>query len=130
MNFKQYIVKIRIMDNSVLNEIKKKYDLTKDEDVLALFAALQAGQYRLVTREEMAFDDEIYERAMAIKEKQKKQKKADAVSAQGKKTEKRTSKKVVVLTRNELKAKRAVTMFLFLAAAGCLLYFGWYCYEA
>ena len=130
MNFKQYIVKIRIMDNSVLNEIKKKYDLTKDEDVLALFAALQAGQYRLVTREEMAFDDEIYERAMAIKEKQKTQKKADAVSVQGKKTKKRTSKKVVVLTRNELKAKRAVTMFLFLAAAGCLLYFGWYCYEA
>ena len=49
MNFEQYIVKIRSMDNSVIDEIKRKYDLKKDSDILALYAALQAGHYRLVT---------------------------------------------------------------------------------
>nr|MBQ8251784.1 class B sortase [Lachnospiraceae bacterium] len=123
------------MENSVLNEIKKKYDLTKDDDVLALFAALQAGQYRLVTREEMAFDDEIYERAMEIKERQKVQQREAEITRIEKsnkkgKLHKSGTKKVVVLTRSEWKAKRAVTMLLYAAAAGCLLYFAVYCYDA
>ncbi len=134
MNFKQYIVKIRIMDNSVLNEIKKKYNLDKEEDILALFSALQAGKYRLTTPEEMAFDDEIYEKAMAIKEKKKNNRESEAPS---KKTEiphakqrRKTKQKVVVLTRRELKWKRILTAALFLVAFGCLVYFGFYCYEA
>ena len=60
------------MDNSVINELKQKYDLTKDSDVLALYAALQTGQYKLITPEERQFDDEVYELAMKVKEKQKK----------------------------------------------------------
>ena len=134
MNFKQYIVKIRIMDNSVIDEIKQKYDLKKDSDILALYAALQAGQYRLVTPEERAFDDEVYELAMEVKQRQKSGggkadfRKTAAVTQQ--KKAKKKGHKVQVLTRRELKIKRTISAILFFMAAGCLLYFGWYCYEA
>lgn len=130
MNFKQYIVKIRIMDNSVIDEIKQKYDLKKDSDILALYAALQAGQYRLVTPEERAFDDEVYELAMAAKQRQKSGSGKNVTTTVSKKAPKKKAHKVQVLTRRELKIKRTVSAILFLMATGCLLYFGWYCYES
>ena len=129
--FSQDIVTIRIMEKSVLNIIKNTYDLTKDEDVLALYADLQAGKYQLVTREEMAFDDEIYERAMEIKQRRSQNIKTSSSDSSGKTGKnKKGSKKVVVLTKREWKMKRVVTGCLFFAAAACLCYFGYYCYEA
>lgn len=133
MNFKQDIVKIEIMDNSVINELKQKYDLTKDSDILALYAVLQTGQYKLVTPEERAFDDEVYELAMAVKEGRRDQKKTEEKhSARGRKNtaQKRSTRKVIVLTRQELRIKRLISTGLLLIAAGCLVYFGMYCYEA
>lgn len=136
MNFKQYIVKIRIMGKSVIDEIKQKYDLNKDSDILALYAALQTGQYRLSSPEERAFDDEVYELAMEVRRRQRKQAGADASAGTNKRknesvSEKRKNrKKVIVLTKQELRMKRLITSILFMAAAGCLIYFGFYCYEA
>ena len=52
------------MDNYVIKELKRKYDLTKDEDVLALYAKLQSGEYDLSGTEGRRFDDEVYELAM------------------------------------------------------------------
>ncbi len=129
MNFKQYIVKIRSMDNSVIDELKRKYDLKKDSDILALYAALQSGQYRLVTPQERAFDDEVYELAMAVKQRQK-----DGVQNASQKTAKSKSGKqrhrILVMTRREQKIKRMIAVVLFMLAAGCLFYFGWYCYDS
>lgn len=137
MNFEQYIVKIRSMDNSVIDEIKRKYDLKKDSDILALYAALQAGQYRLVTPKERAFDDEVYELAMAVKQRQKsgdgnmlRKDSRKAVPGVSKRSTKKKEHRVQVLTRRELKIKHTISTVLFLMAAGCLLYFGWYCYES
>lgn len=118
------------MDNSVINEIKKKYDLKKDSDILALYAALQAGQYRLVTPEERAFDDEVYELAMGVKRRQQAQAKEEQGVKKERSGKKRNKRKVVVMTRQELRIKRWLTAGLFLAAAACLVYFGLYCYDA
>lgn len=124
------------MGNSVIDEIKQTYDLNKDSDILALYAALQAGQYHLVTPEERAFDDEIYELAMEAKRRQR-EKEGDSRSEGAQKRSRagnarkvKTDRKVVVLTRQELRVKRMVAATLFLLAAGCLIYFGLYCYEA
>ncbi len=136
MNFKQYIVKIRSMDNSVIDEIKQKYNLKKDSDILALYAALQTGQYRLVTPEERDFDDEVYELAMAVKQRQKEAggsiaKVTGKPSVKSPKQKaKKSGRKVLVLTRRQMRIKRMISTVLFFMAAGCLLYFGWYCYDA
>jgi len=129
LNFEQYIVKIKIMDNSVINQIKQKYDLNKDSDILALYAALQSGQYQLLTPEERAFDDEVYELAMEVKRRQQGKERMPKATKEKKNTSKRKHK-VVVLTKQEQRIKRTVSAILYLAAAACLLYFGWYCYEA
>ncbi len=123
------------MGKSVIDQIKKTYDLSKDCDVLALYADLQSGKYQLVTPEERRFDDEIFERAMQIKEKQKKVKHSTHSSASKKKAvgtpkQKRNSKKVIVLTKGELRIKRLIQTLLFIAALGCLVYFGLYCFES
>ncbi len=120
------------MDNSVINEIRQTYDLKKDSDILALYAALQTGKYRLVTPEERAFDDEIYELAMAAKERQQAGKKEGSTKkvAQKKKREKGSRHKIVVLTRQELFARRILTGVLLLFSLVCILYFGLYCYDA
>lgn len=136
MNFGQYIVKIRIMENSVIEEIKRTYDLNKDSDILMLYADLQAGKYRLVTPEERAFDDEVYELAMGVKQRQRAGAKVESSgklsssSKSQRQKSKKKGRKVVVLTRQEMRIKRAITSILFLAAAGCLVYFGLYCYES
>ena len=63
------------MDNYVIKELKRKYDLTKDEDVLALYAKLQSGEYDLSGTEGRRFDDEVYELAMqAASEPEREQK--------------------------------------------------------
>lgn len=128
------------MDKSVIEKIKETYDLTKDEDILALYAALQAGKYRLVSPEERRFDDEIYERAMEVKARRAGKDRNNRERAQHRQADQKQDarekgqsvrrKKIVVLTRKELRMKRFVTMLLLLAAVGCLTYFGMYCYDS
>ncbi|MCR5282414.1 MAG: class B sortase [Lachnospiraceae bacterium] len=58
------------MEKKEIDALRKKYDLTKDRDILALYTRLQTGEYDLSSPEGRAFDDEIYELAMAAKKRQ------------------------------------------------------------
>ena len=59
------------MDNYVIKELKRKYDPTKDEAVLALYAKLQSCEYDLSVAEGRRFDDEGYELAMQERERKR-----------------------------------------------------------
>ena len=90
------------MDNYVIKELKRKYDLTKDEDVLALYAKLQSGEYDLSGTEGRRFDDEVYELAMQARERQRQNRsgsKKKITRSSGKQDKKKSRRKVVVLTR-------------------------------
>lgn len=67
-------------DQKKIRQLEQKYDLTKDEDVLALFSALQSGGIQFASSLGREFDDRIYEKATKIKSE--KQKAAGAVSAE------------------------------------------------
>ena len=120
------------MDNYVIKELKRKYDLTKDEDVLALYAKLQSGEYDLSGAEGRKFDDEVYELAMRAKERQRQNRGRNRKRTAGsdKKAKKKSRRKVVVLTRGELRARRLLTAILVVAAIACLAYFGFYYYDS
>ena len=53
-------------DQEKIRQLKRKYDLSKDADVLALFTALQSGEIQFESSEGRQFDDMIYEKASAI----------------------------------------------------------------
>lgn len=124
------------MKNCAVDEIRKQFDFHNDKDVLKLYAMIQAGQITLEGAAGRALDDEVYELAMAAKQRQKAA--ADASKAVKKKqtgsrerrAPKASGKKVVVLTRKELRIRRIVSFFLVMTAVGCLGYFGMYCYDA
>ncbi len=121
------------MDNYVIKELKRKYDLTKDEDVLALYAKLQSGEYDLSDAEGRRFDDEVYELAMQARERQRQNRsgsKKKITRSSGKRDKKKSRRKVVVLTRGELRARRLLTAILVVAAMSCLAYFGIYYYDS
>lgn len=121
------------MDNYVIKELKRKYDLTKDEDVLALYAKLQSGEYDLSDAEGRRFDDEVYELAMQARERQRQNRsgsKKKITRSSGKQDKKKSRRKVVVLTRGELRARRLLTAVLVVAAMSCLAYFGIYYYDS
>ena len=121
------------MDNYVIKELKRKYDLTKDEDVLALYAKLQSGEYDLSGTEGRRFDDEVYELAMQARERQRQNRsgsKKKITRSSGKQDKKKSRRKVVVLTRGELRARRLLTAVLVVAAMSCLAYFGIDSYKA
>ena len=121
------------MDNYVIKELKRKYDLTKDEDVLALYAKLQSGEYDLSGTEGRRFDDEVYELAMQARERQRQNRsgsKKKITRSSGKRDKKKSRRKVVVLTRGELRARRLLTAILVVAAMSCLAYFGIYYYDS
>ena len=121
------------MDNYEIKELKRKYDLTKDEDVLALYAKLQSGEYDLSDAEGRRFDDEVYELAMQARERQRQNRngsKKKITRSSGKRDKKKSRRKVVVLTRGELRARRLLTAVLVMAAMSCLAYFGIYYYDS
>ena len=119
------------MDNYVIKELKRKYDLTKDEDVLALYAKLQSGEYDLSGAEGRRFDDEVYELAMQARERQRQSgSKKKITRSSGKRDKKKSRRKVVVLTRGELRARRLRTAILVVAAMSCLADFGIYYYDS
>ena len=51
----------------IISDIKAKYDINKDEDVLIIYQLIQSQGYRFETREGIAFDDDIFEKAQRIK---------------------------------------------------------------
>ena len=58
-------------DQEKIRQLKRKYDLSKDADVLALFTALQSGEIQFESSEGRQFDDMFYEKASAIKDREK-----------------------------------------------------------
>lgn len=146
------------MENYAVDEIRKQFDFHNDKDILRLYAMIQSGQIRLEGAAGRALDDEVYELAMAAKKRQAaggvsadaagrqmKQKHrasektgqqkiaADRMSDKPRRSTgatKRRGKKVIVLTRKELWLRRLLSFVLLIVAAGCLGYFGLYCYEA
>ena len=54
-------------DQEKIRRIMQKYDLSKDEDVLALFSALQSGEIEFASAAGREFDDRSYEKATASK---------------------------------------------------------------
>lgn len=119
-------------DQEKIREIKRRFDLTKDSDVLALFSALQSGEIEFASAKGRAFDDMIYERAGKIKEKAGMQEHLEA-SGRKKKKEKRKKKsarKIIVLTKKELFIRRVTMGVLLLTALTCLAYFAIYCFES
>lgn len=123
------------MRNCAVDEIRKQFDFHNDKDVLKLYAMIQAGQITLEGEAGRALDDEIYELAMAAKQRQKAADASKAVKkkqpeSRGRRAQKASGKKVVVLTRKELRIRRIFSFFLVMTAVGCLGYFGMYCYDA
>lgn len=118
-------------DQEKIRRIGQKYDLSKDEDVLALYSALQRGEIRFDSPVGRKFDDMIYEKSARIKEK--KGKAADQTGSPEKQRrtgKKRKGKKVVVLTKKEALIRKIAMGVLLLTAVSCLGYFGLYCMEA
>ena len=56
-------------EKQLIAQLKKKYNLSKSEDILSLYSMLQEGRYEFHTPEGRQFDDEIYELAMKAKKK-------------------------------------------------------------
>ena len=125
------------MEEKEIARLRKEYDLTKDSDILNLYVRLQNGEFDLNTPAGRAFDDEIYELAMAVKKKRLQSEIAQASDDKGKskagkdaKARKQKKPGVVVLTRKEVKVRRALMGALFVIMLLCLGYFGIYVYEA
>lgn len=129
-------------DQEKIRQIKRKYDLSKDEDVLTLFSALQSGEIQFESSVGRQFDDMIYEKASEIKDREKEQRRnapdrslTESGGTTGKKRDrvpdkKAKVKKVIVLTKKELVLRRISMGVLLLVAISCLGYFSFYCYEA
>lgn len=125
-----------------MEKIKKQFDFSKDEDVLRLYTMIQTGEIKLDSVSGRALDDEVYERVMEIRKRQKTQKYVgldpfekskikNSTSKTEKKQKNRKAKtKVVVLTRKELRIRRLITVFCCLAAIICFSYFAVYNYDA
>ena len=122
-------------DQEKIRRIMQKYDLSKDEDVLALFSALQSGEIEFASAAGREFDDRIYEKATAIKAGRKDNRKnhsekGPVKEARGADKKKKHRRKVVVLTKRELLVRKVMMGVLLLVAVSCLGYFGIYCVEA
>ena len=129
-------------DQEKIRQLKRKYDLSKDADVLALFTALQSGEIQFESSEGRQFDDMIYEKASAIKDREKEIRrnapgkspaKSDGTKGKNKNrppNKKTKVKKAVVLTKNEMVLRRIAMGVLLHVAISCLGYFSFYCYEA
>ena len=125
----------------MIDKLRKEYDLTKDADILDLYARLQNDEFDLTSPEGRAFDDEVYEKAMAVKQRKLRQQIEDAetLETEHKKTKNGSTASVggrvkkanvIVLTRREMKVRRIVFFSLFFIMLGCLTYFGIYVYDA
>lgn len=126
-------------DQEKIRQIERSYDLSKKEDILRLFSALQNGEIQFESDVGRQFDDMIYEKAAAIKEEERtghmnpqraKSQKRGKEKKQDREKKRIKPKRVVVLTRKELALRRVFMGVLLLVAVSCLGYFGVYCYES
>lgn len=122
-------------DQEKIRKIRRQYDLTKEEDVLKLFAVLQSGEIQFNSPAGRQFDDAIYEKATAIKEKRRQEREKTLPNQNEKNPKKekkgrKKKKKIIVITKKELFWRKVMMGVLLLVAISCLGYFGFYCYEA
>ena len=94
-------------DLKKINSIRKEYDLSKKEDLLAVYAKLQSGEISFQTDVGNRFDDTVYKRIQ--ESQQAEEDKGDHKQAEHSETKKhgRRSRKVVVLTKKEMGIRRA-----------------------
>ena len=119
----------------LISQLKKQYDLSTDEGILSLYQYLQTADIQFTSREGMAFDDEVYERAMDAKKRgsQVGNAKTDAKMIRAVKKEKQpkqAKKKVVVYTKGEYRARKLMILALSVVMCICFGYFAVYCYGA
>ena len=117
-------------DLKKINSIRKEYDLSNKEDLLKIYARLQSGEISFQTDVGNRFDDTVYRRIEELK--QTGQDKDTGKMPKHPETKKHEAKarRVVVLTRKEMRIRRAVLFVLFATAILCLGYFGLYCYDS
>lgn len=117
-------------DLKKINSIRKEYDLSNKEDLLKIYARLQSGEISFQTDVGNRFDDTVYRRIEELK--QTGQDKDTGKMPRHPETKKHEAKarRVVVLTRKEMRIHRAVLFVLFATAILCLGYFGLYCYDS
>lgn len=123
--------KEREEDLKKIEYIKKKYDISKEKDLLALYSAMQTGQIVFSTNIGTQFDNLIYQKVEELKKKKDKKTPDKTIAAlPDQKKVKKAKKKIVVLTKKELLLRRCILSVLFLISVVCLGYFGLYYYGA
>ena len=115
----------------VIQDLKRQYDLRKEEDVLKVADLIVQKGYRFETREGMDFDDEIYERAKQIRERRKSQaggSKARPVDIRNFDTDMQRAIRKQMKVRD---VRRMVVLSLcFIVAFACIGFFVLYYYKA
>ena len=115
----------------VIQDLKRQYDLRKEEDVLKVADLIVQKGYRFETREGMDFDDEIYERAKQIRERRKSQaggSKARPVDIRNFDTDMQHAIRKQMKVRD---VRRMVVLSLcFIVAFACIGFFVLYYYKA
>lgn len=130
-----------LRDKEKIDRIRERINLKKKDEVLALYAELEAGKYRFESLVGQDFDDEIYELAEHIRkgtfiEEQalaKKRKKCSSQKKQkaGMKLEDYDSdmqKQILLELKKREKRRKLLVVLCSLMAAVCFGYFGLYYY--
>ena len=122
-------------DLKKIEAIKKKYDLSKEQDVLNLYSQMQTGDISFETDIGKAFDDSVFQKVEEIKSKKSLETIVKNGSPNTKKENKKkkvskSTKKVIVLTKKEMRIRKTILALLFLTSVLCLGYFSFYCYDA
>ncbi len=125
------------MEKNEIDRLRKEYDLTKEKDILNLYARLQNGEFDLSSPAGRAFDDEVYELAMKVKQDRLKKQIEGAADPAGNKDKKKQKNRqkikksnVIVLTQKEMKVRRILLATLFVIMLGCIAYFVSYAIDA
>lgn len=136
-----------LRDQKKIERIKAETDLDNPKQIYELLKDLQSGSYRFETIVGRDFDDEIYEKAEALKKQGiTPENAAKTVKADKKKKEKRSKKKeysvnlsdydkdmqkqILIELRKQEKRRKLIVVFSSLVAALCFGYFGVYYFFA
>lgn len=122
-------------DLKKIDAIKKKYNLSNEQDVLNLYSQMQTGDISFETDIGKAFDDSIFQKVEEIKSKNRLEANVKNGSSNSQKKNRKeksvkSSKTVIVLTKKEMMIRKTLLTLLFLIAVLCLGYFSYYCYDA
>lgn len=122
-------------DLKKIDALKKKYNLSNEQDVLNLYSQMQTGDISFLTDIGKAFDDSIFQKVEEIKSKKILETIVENSSPNTKKANKKkkgskSTKTVIVLTKKEMIIRKTILVLLFLTSVFCLGYFSYYCYDA